>query len=430
MTHCPVIEAGPGGIRRLCCGTSMVVDVEMSEIYAAALAAIDDPVALVDERPVSVASLWRDALRSLDCGNADAPKTMVVVHPSWWPASRVGVVTAAAKTGADGVDHLNGIVAHPRSWLLTQASNAAPEATVVVEIAERLVSITGDLQEGEVVAVPRRIETQPIAEEAEEVASVIASISRETTSVVLIDAPSTVAGATAVATLIAAAIRDANSGRAVVVIDDARLPLLVRAAQSPQDEPSGPAAGASDVRSRAWKLSGLAAAGVVLAAAVPAVATTTPVGRHGVPATERQPTTFLVEGRVALTVPANWPMQRVVDGPGSARVRVTSPSDPELALHVTQSSVPDETLTGTAQRLKRAIDAEPAGVFVDFNPSGTSAGRPAVTYREVRAGHQVRWTVLLDGAVRISIGCQSRPGGEDAVREVCEQAVRSAHPFG
>jgi type VII secretion-associated protein (TIGR03931 family) len=123
-------------------------------------------------------------------------------------------------------------------------------------------------------------------------------------------------------------------------------------------------------------------------------------------------------------------MQRVVDGPGSARVQVTSPSDPELALHVTQSSVPDETLTGTAERLKRAIDAEPAGVFVDFNPSGTSAGRPAVTYREVRAGHQVRWTVLLDGAVRISIGCQSRPGGEDAVREVCEQAVRSAHPFG
>jgi len=48
----------------------------------------------------------------------------------------------------------------------------------------------------------------------------------------------------------------------------------------------------------------------------------------------------------------------------------------------------------------------------------------------VRAGHHVRWTVLLDGAVRISIGCQSRPGGEDAVREVCEQAVRSAHAFG
>ena len=151
------------------------------------------------------------------------------------------------------------------------------------------------------------------------------------------------------------------------------------------------------------------------------------MGRHGATRVDAAPTTFLVEGRVALTVPANWPTQRVVAGPGSARVQVTSPSDPEVALHVTQSPVPGESLGDTAERLKRAIDAEPAGVFVDFNPSGYSAGRPAVTYREVRAGHHVRWTVLLDGPVRISIGCQSRPGGEDAVRDACEQAVRSAH---
>ncbi len=99
-------------------------------------------------------------------------------------------------------------------------------------------------------------------------------------------------------------------------------------------------------------------------------------------------------------------------------------------MHITQSPVAGETLRATADRLKRAIDTEPPGVFVDFDPSGTSAGRPAVTYREVRAGHHVRWTVLLDGPVRISIGCQSRPGGEDAVRDACEQAVRSAHAIG
>jgi type VII secretion-associated protein (TIGR03931 family) len=142
------------------------------------------------------------------------------------------------------------------------------------------------------------------------------------------------------------------------------------------------------------------------------------------------PTTFLVEGRVALAVPANWPAERVVTGPGSARVQVTSPSDPEVALHVTQSRVAGETLSGTAGRLRRAIDAEPAGVFVDFNPSGVSVGRPAVTYRELRVGHQVRWTVWLDGSVQISVGCQSRPADEDAVRDACEQAVRSAHAIG
>jgi type VII secretion-associated protein (TIGR03931 family) len=156
---------------------------------------------------------------------------------------------------------------------------------------------------------------------------------------------------------------------------------------------------------------------------VPAVAT---MGRHGVTRVDTAPTTFLVEGRVALTVPANWSTRRVIAGPGSARVQITSPSDPEVALHVTQSAVPDESLSDAAERLKRAIDAEPAGMFVDFNPSGSSAGRPAVTYREVRASHQVRWTVVLDGMVRISIGCQSRPGGEDAIQDVCDQAVRSA----
>jgi type VII secretion-associated protein (TIGR03931 family) len=287
----------------------------------------------------------------------------------------------------------------------------------VVEIAERLVAIAGV----EVIAVPRRAEPHLVAEE---VAGFIAGITCGTTAVVLVDAPSTVAGAPALATLIAGAVR--SQGQTVVEIDDARLPRLATLAQ---DEPSPPPStpGAGGVRAYAWRLRGLAAAAVVLAVAVPAVAA---MGRHGVAPVDTAPTTFLVEGRVALTVPANWPTERVVAGPGSARVQVTSPSDPEVALHVTQSPVPDETLSGTAERLKRAIDAEPAGVFVDFNPSGTSAGRPAVTYREVRASHQVRWTVLLDGTVRISIGCQSPPGDEDAVRDVCEQAVRSAHAIG
>jgi type VII secretion-associated protein (TIGR03931 family) len=93
---------------------------------------------------------------------------------------------------------------------------------------------------------------------------------------------------------------------------------------------------------------------------------------------------------------------------------------------VTQSRVASATLGATAEFLKHAIDAEPAGTFVDFNPAGRSVGRPAVTYREVRSGHDIRWTVLVDKAVRISIGCQSHHGQDDAMRQVCELAVRSA----
>lgn len=131
--HRAVIEAGPGAIRRLCCGADVVADTAVS---AAALAAIDDQVALLDERPVAVDSLWFDALRSVAVDHRDGP---VVVHPSWWSAARVEVVTAAARTLTRDV------VVHPRSWLLRQASSGVSAATVVVEIAERLVLVAGGL---------------------------------------------------------------------------------------------------------------------------------------------------------------------------------------------------------------------------------------------------------------------------------------------
>ena len=86
-THRAIVEVGPGTIRRLCCGIGVGADDEMAERYSSALGAIDDHVALVDGRPVTVASLWHNALRSLDCGSPDATKAMIVVHPSWWPAS-------------------------------------------------------------------------------------------------------------------------------------------------------------------------------------------------------------------------------------------------------------------------------------------------------------------------------------------------------
>jgi type VII secretion-associated protein (TIGR03931 family) len=317
--------------------------------------------------------------------------------------------------------------------LLTAESTASTETTVVVEIAERLVSIAGDSKRERLVGVPRRTGLRSVAED---VAAAVALMGRGSASVVVIDAPSAVAGAAALAAMIVAAVCDADNGQTAVVIDDTRLPRLARSIRLRADESSQssqPAAHSGRFGRRDWKRSGVAAAGFVLAVAAPAVAA---VDRSGAPATVAAPTTFLVEGRVSLAAPADWPAQRMTGGPGSARLQVTSPSDPEVALHVTQSPVPDtthealETFRATAARLKRAIDAEPAGVFVDFNPSAVSVGRPAVTYREIRAGHQVRWTVLLDGAVQISIGCQSRPGGEDAVREVCEQAVRSARALG
>jgi type VII secretion-associated protein (TIGR03931 family) len=384
----------------------------MSEIIREALGAVDDPVALVGGRPVTVDSLWRAALRSVKCENSGG---LVVLHPSWWPSARVAVVTAAAGT-------LSGdVLARPRSWLLAKASDHEP---VAVEIAERLVVITG----AEVVAIPLGAQPHSVVEEA---ASVIEAMARrQTSATVVIDAPGTVTAAPALGAAIARAVL--RGGRAAVEIGDAQLPLLARAALAGVGDPTAPrvTAAGGRPRSRARLIAALAGAAVALTAFPLAITAVAPAARRGASppvAVQAAPTTFLVEGRVALTVPANWPAQRVITGPGSARVQVTSPSDPEVALHVTQSQVAGETLSGAAERLKHAIDAEPAGVFIDFNPAGVSGGRPAVTYREVRPAHHVRWTVMLDGPVRISVGCQSRPGEEEAVRDACERAVRSAH---
>jgi type VII secretion-associated protein (TIGR03931 family) len=415
--HHAIIEVGPGAIRRLCCGTGSVVETDASEVLDAALGAIDDRVALVGGRPFAVDSLWEAALRSLECDPDDPANGTVIVHPSWWSPSRVGVVAEAAAKSL-----LGDVLVRPRSWLLRQASHADPEAIVVVEIAERVVAIVG----AEIVGVARNAEPRSVADE---VARAVGEMRPgATTTVALIDAPSTVTAAAALATLIARAVCD--SGQSAIEIDAPQLSKLAASAQStlsPHGEPPQSGPSAEGDRSRAPMLRSLAAAAFVLAVTVPIVAA---VGRNGAAPTAAA-TTYLVEGRVALMVPANWLVQRVLAGPGSARVQVTSPADPEVALHVTQSPVPpDETLSVTAERLQRAIGSEPDGVFVDFNPSGVSAGRPAVTYREVRVNHQVGWVVLLDGPVRISVGCQSPPGGDDAVREACEQAVRSARAIG
>lgn len=392
----PVVEAGPGTVRELAGAEPAFVDAEM---VAAALDGIDDPVALVDARPVCVAALWRDVLESI---GGPRCRRLTVVHPSWWAATRVERVGAAAHAVADQA------VLRPRSWLLARATPAgAPPAAVVVEIAARIVVVTGIA----VVAEPRRGEPPAVAEA---VIRVIAAMPAD--APVVIDAPAGIDGAGGLAATIADGLR-CGGDRVVVIVDDARLRRLAAAGVAADDEcapPAGPA------RRRRWAVPVLAALG---AAAVWA----NPFERGETPAADRMPTTFLVDGRIAVEVPAQWPTQRVTAGPGSARVQVVSPSDPQVVLHLTQSPVADPTLSGVAESLKRAMDGEPPGVFVDFNPSGSSAGRAAVTYREVRAGHDIRWAVVVDRAVRIAVGCQSRPGGQNAIREVCDRAVRSAH---
>jgi type VII secretion-associated protein (TIGR03931 family) len=227
-----------------------------------------------------------------------------------------------------------------------------------------------------------------------------------------VDAPVGVPGATALGFLIARRLRSA--GKTARILDDRYLQL---AAQRSVRCRTAVSASAEPARRRGLPAGAVAGAAVITGLALAGLLSQ---HRNGTPATE------LVEGRVAVRIPADWPVRRVTEGPGSARLEAVSPSDPGAVLHITQSPVPTDDLAATAKELQLAAQTQPPGVFIDFNAADRQAGRPAVTYREVRPGHDIRWTVVVTGRVRIGIGCQSAPGRSDDVAGACAQAISSA----
>lgn len=379
-----VIEVGPAVVR----GRGAVD----SDLATAAMEYVDDDLGLLDDEVVPVDELWADLLTAAVGSDADG---IVVVVPTWWPATRIDRVRAAAGRAAGEVEVLR------RGPLLMGAADH--DATAIVEIAADLV----------VVGKSAGCAVIPIIGAADDVAAGVRS-AVGTPAAVLIDAPSTVDGAA----VLGASIADrlcADGIPAALVDDDA----VVRAASStPLD-----ASAAAQHRPTTRPLPTLPILiGVVTAATVCAG-----LALRG-DTDVRETTAMLVEGRIGVVVPARWPVQRITTGPGSARLQLLSPRQPGVALHLTQAATPSQAdLAATAQTLRVALDAESSATFHEFNPADVRVGRPAVTYREVRHDRHVGWAVLVDRSVRIAIGCQSPPASEDLVREVCEQAIRSAH---
>jgi type VII secretion-associated protein (TIGR03931 family) len=387
-----VCEIGPVQVRRLRSGADESVRLDPA-LVAAALDN-DDPVVLVGTRAMALDEIWCALLEPL-LGHEPA----LLVHPSWWSGPRIDHVRDVARRYAGDV------ITKPRSWLLGMVDGDAP----VVEIGPQVVTVT--VHGGAPSGFQRRARTP--SQVAESV--VRKAVQESGRSPVWLDAPAGVPGADALAGQIADRLRAA--GRAVRWVDDRQ---LLSAAEDLTNRPGEPPA---PPRRRHRQL---------LVAAT-AIATLTAGGawagtRQDDPV-EPVPMTALVEGHVTMQIPADWAVRRITTGPGSARVEAMSPQDGESALHLTQAAVPDDSLAMAAATLRRAMDAEPAGIFVDFHPSDERAGRPAITYREIRPGHQIRWAVVLDGNVRIGIGCQSGAASAD-LTAACDEAVRSAHEIG
>jgi type VII secretion-associated protein (TIGR03931 family) len=377
-----VVEVGPATVRGPRRATQNMVTT--------ALACIDDEIAVLDDAPVAVAAIWREVFRAVLPEGLDA---VVLVCPTWWSPTRVERVRDAAAAGSTKV------AVRQRAEVL--AGDPFGDSTIVEIAPDFVVTV----REGCVVAADPRIgKTADIAR------SVAAHIGPSTT--VLVDAPADVVGAAGLAAAISQRLR---ADGAVVTTAYQGQVLHTRKEQRPLPDLGEPQ------RSRSAR--------PVLVAALVVSVTALCLGYAFAdePDPTEIPMTLLVEGRVAVKVPALWPVSRITSGQGSARVQVTAP-DGSTALMVTQSQVRDgETLSTTAAVLSGALHSQPAGVFSRFNPEDRRADRQAATYRELRDGRQIDWAVFVDDSLRIAIGCQSAPGAEAAVRSVCAAAIRSAH---
>lgn len=375
-----VIEVGPVSVR----GPGPVA----ADLAAVAVAGIDDEIALIEDEPVAVSDLWVEVLGAAGAGAG----TLTLVCPTWWTADRCDRVRDAAM-GSE-------VVVMQRVQALSASLSAG--SPVVVEIADEVVMVSGVHAGG--IALARHALDDPDADAVVRAVLAIAGRSAE----VVVDAPVEVSGAVTLGNEVVeglrrrdmvASVADARTWRNTLVAPDTEV-----------DEQLGR-------RSRTGRFAMCAAA--ALAAVLGGIA----FAAHG-PPTDHPSMTVLVEGRVGVQIPAGWTVRRITEGPGSARVEVVSPSDPELMIHLTQSGVGDGTVADT---LQAALREQPAGVFVDFDPSAVVAARQVVSYREVRTGREIRWAVFVDGVVRIAVGCQSTPGHGEAVRWACEAATRSAH---
>jgi type VII secretion-associated protein (TIGR03931 family) len=381
-----VVEVGPKAVRGPC--------HVAPDLVSTALDCIGDDMAILDDQPVAVTAVWREVFRTVLPERVD---TAVLVCPTWWPSRwvdrvREGAATRSVKT-----------VVRQRADVLTVA---VPGTPTVVEIAPDIVAVW---RAGDVVAADSRQ-----GESADIVNSVAVSVGTATS--ILVDAPVAVTGAAELARAISERLR--INGAAVTTMHPDRILAATREPHTPEVSESKPP---QRSRRRIAAPAASAAAVALLCAGL-----TLASGAEDYDMTAA-PTTLLVEGRVALKVPALWAVHRITSGAGSARVEARAP-DNATAVLVTQSQVPrGETLISTSAMLRRALDDQQTRVFSHFNSDDRRADRPAVTYRELREGRQTDWAVFVDDTVRIGVGCQSAPGSELAVRYACEEAIRSAH---
>lgn len=385
---------------------------------------IDSTFVTVDDVPRPAEEVWREALRAVVRHAGPAP--LVIGHPSTWGSVRRGVLARAA--AATGVP----VTLLPRAVLVARShSDTVMGNCVVVETTHRpcypgttpgawdvqrmLRTSTGWMVE--------RSGVLTLGEDAEMGEQIVALID-DSVEAVFVDGadPAEVQNAIEQICVYAVAGRVVAVDRSLLRRHGARttvvapLPdVVVSASPDPTARPSW---------LRRHRVSVAAAAAIVTGLAVLGVVGWRHDGSAGTVYRDA------AVGRTTLSAPASWresplPVPGDPDDRGTSRTRTvfTDPATGGRILLVQSDVRSASTLESVARSLGNRITQRGDEVVSEFSASTTFGGREVIAYREAPAsGSAIRWYVLVDDDLQVSVGCQAGSTGEPVDAE-CARAV-------
>ncbi|MBM4481469.1 type VII secretion-associated protein [Prescottella equi] len=444
------------GVDTVWVGTATGVDASADEELRECVDAIDDE--FVDSaqhvRPTveALASVIARAVRKVSerDGFVDV---MTILHPSHWGRTRRGVLGAAARRSANEVETLPIALAVPAptssgAWIVVECAETTTTAVAVRPgpqgtseiMACAFAPSTGVLDLGAgadaSAGASASAGTDAAPDTGIEAGSAWIAVVNE-----LIDEVSGDEGAGPVCVVgpsaeTVARVLSTDSGRDVRVVPE---PALVACRTASSESGAGSGSDASEPARRSWvdqvprpepvRPTGRS---VVIGASIAAVALLFAVGsmlavrytRGSEPQPAAAPAQRVEIGRASTELPDSWHVR----GDRSGRLDLVPDDGRDGRIVV----LPTELAVGSAwdsvvRGLERKIgERGAAGPFSDFAADVEFGGRRSAAYVEAPAdGSRVRWYVLLEDDVQVSVGCQYRDAGWEAIAEDCEQAVRA-----
>lgn len=433
-----VIDAGAGG-------SGNVVGEQRRFDVTVLLDAIDSAVVTVGGETRATAQLWREMLFSVGRGAPDRP--VVLGHPSTWGSVRCGVLARAASCLRVPVSLVPRAVLIARSHSDTVMSNC-----VIVETTHRpayptdTTPPTWDVQRmartssGWKVAGSGVI-THTVDERVHAIGAAaggpadtgigqrIVALIDDSVEAVFVDGadPAQVRAAIEEICAYTVAGRVVAVDRGLVRRHGSRTAVIAPLPETPPALPGNAAEQQSWAHRNRLPIAGLAALLVALLA----------IGFFAFDVTGRRneepPTAPYREatvGRTTLSVPAGWhqstppkPADQTDRGAAQTRSVFTDPSTGSRILLVQSDVRSASTLGSVANSLRNRIGQRGDDVVIEFSASTRFGDREVIAYREAPAsGSAIRWYVLVDDDLQVSVGCQAGSTGEPVDVE-CARAV-------